>query len=160
MPSSRPTTPKVIISQQNPFARAISSFLSELRLNEDVKSPFYKEVLAATSVLLVEGGSPQQIQQFSDSLSAFVLALESRQKSKSKTLWIAGKLRPLVEGLSQYTAALDAAVQVGPAAAFVIYGGARLVLQVSMPYVYQSSSMLIRGSWRNHSTNPSIPSLT
>ncbi|KAH0563097.1 hypothetical protein GP486_002339 [Trichoglossum hirsutum] len=138
MDSSRPTTSEVVINQQNPFARAISSFLSELQRDEDIKSPFYKEVLAGTSILLVEGGSSQQIQRFADSLSAFVLALESQQKSKSKTRWVAGKLRPLLEGLSQYTTALDTVIQAGPAAAIVIYGGARLVLQAGTPQLAQS----------------------
>jgi hypothetical protein len=126
-------TPEIVINQRNPFARAINLFLSELRQNEDVNSPFYKEVLAGTSVLLVEGSSSQQLQRFADSLSAFVLSLESRQKNKSKTRWIAGKLRPLLEGLSQYTNALDTAIQAGPVAAIVIYGGAKLILQASIP---------------------------
>lgn len=123
--------PVAVRQQQSPLARAIDSFLSDVKRNEDTKSQFYKEVLAQLSSLLLQSSSPEQTKRCADGLSAFVVQLEQKQKRESKTIRVADRLRPLVDGLSVYTTALDIVVQAGPAAAIVLYGGARLVLQVT-----------------------------
>ena len=123
------TSTKPEISTQAPLTRAIVSFLSDLKQNEDVKSPFYKEILYQISSLLLQDSSPEQTRRCADGLSTFIADLD-RQKRASKTMRFAEKLRPLIAGLSQYTSAMDVVIQAGPAPALVIYGGARLVLQV------------------------------
>ncbi len=116
--------------QQSTFARAIASFLSDIRRKEDIKSPFYKEVLHQLSALALHDGAAQQSQTCAQELSAFIASLERVKTRESKTVRIAEKLRPFVTGLSQYTKTLDIVIQAAPAAALVLYGGARLVLQV------------------------------
>ena len=117
------------INTQAPFTRAIDSFLSDLKRDEDVKSPFYKETFFQLGNLLLHDSSREQSQRCAASLSTFIADLD-RQRRGSKTMRIAEKLRPLVAGLAQYTSAMDVMVQAGPAPALVIYGGARLVLMV------------------------------
>lgn len=117
--------------QQNPFARAIDSFLSDVRRNEDFKSPFFKEVLSQLSTLALHDGSTTQSQKCANDLAAFIEDMEFRKRRDSKTLRIAQRLSPLVSALSQYTATIDIVIQAAPTAAVVLYCGARLVLQVS-----------------------------
>lgn len=117
--------------QQNPFARALDSFLSEVRRSEDLKSPFFKEVLSQLSTLALHDGSTKQSRKCADDLTAFIEDMELRKRHGSKTLRIAEKLSPLVSALSQFTATLDVVIQAAPTAAVVLYCGARLVLQVS-----------------------------
>ena len=78
---------------------------------------------------MLQDSSPEQSQRCADGLSTFIAELD-RQMRTSKIMRIAEKLRPLEKGLSQYTSAMDVIIQAGPAPALVIYGGARLVLQV------------------------------
>jgi hypothetical protein len=118
-------------TQRTPFARAIETFLSKVKSEEDVKSRFYREVLLEASQLWDQGFTPDQRRKSADNLSNHVAALQKNQKSQSRTLWVADKLKPLVSGLNQYTSALDVMVQAFPAAVMILYGGAKLVLQVS-----------------------------
>lgn len=118
----------------NPFALAIASFISDIRRNEDTRSPFYKEVLAQINNDSA-GKDPDAISKAcADQLAAFVRDLERKQKRDSKTLWIAEKLRPLVSGLTQYTNICDIMIQAAPSAVMVLYGGARLVLQLAQSF--------------------------
>ncbi|KAF2003040.1 hypothetical protein P154DRAFT_520394 [Amniculicola lignicola CBS 123094] len=112
----------------NPFAVALESFISDLKRAEDIRSPFYKEVLAQISSKAPNKTLADQNTENAEKFQRFVEELGQRQKRNSKTLWISEKLRPLVSGLSQYTAACDVMIQAAPDAASLIYGGARIVL--------------------------------
>jgi hypothetical protein len=134
-PNEHSKSTTAMTNQQNSLARAIEIFLSDISRKEDVKSPFYKEVLSQLSSLLLQDSSPQQSRRCADELSAFIEELERRHRRESMTMRIAEKLRPLVTGLSQYTSAFDVAIQGSPAPGTVLYGGARLILQVSAPVI-------------------------
>lgn len=116
--------------QPNAFARAIDSYLSEVRCNEDVKSPFYRQVLCEISKIAHYDDSAQRSQQAAEDLSAFIQDMDCSKRRESKTLRLGEKLRPLVIGLSQFTSVADLLIQASPAAVMVLYSGARLVLQV------------------------------
>ncbi|KAF7509052.1 hypothetical protein GJ744_008447 [Endocarpon pusillum] len=113
----------------NPFALAIESFILDIKRDEDTRSPFYKEVLTQIS-----NGSAVQSKRSEDSLAAFILDLERKQRRDSKTLWIAEKLQPLMSGLTQYMNVFDLTIQAAPCAAVVLYGGARLILQLGQNF--------------------------
>jgi hypothetical protein len=118
------------VRKPNAFARAIDSFLSDIKRNEDIKSPFYKEVLCELSRIALQDDSAQQNEDAAQALSTFIQEMDRRKRRDSKTLRFGEKLRPLVTGLSQFTTVTDIAIQAGPKAAVVLYSGARLVLQV------------------------------
>jgi len=124
----------------NAFARAIDSFLSDIKRNEDVKSPFYKEVLSELGKIALQDDSAQQNQRAAQNLSVFIQEMDSRKRRDSKVMRFGEKLRPLVTGLAQFTTAADIAIQAGPSAAVVLYSGARLLLQVYCIPVQMSSS--------------------
>jgi hypothetical protein len=65
-----------------------------------------------------------------DGLSCFVKELELHHRKKSFTRKVFKSLQPLVNGLLQYTNAMDTMIQADPTAGALIYGGAKLVLQV------------------------------
>jgi hypothetical protein len=134
-PNEHPKSATAKTNKPNPLVRTIESFLSDISRKEDAKSPFYKEVLFQLSNLLLQDNSAQHSRRCTDGLSAFIEQLERRQRRESKTMRISEKLRPLVTGLSQYTSAFDVAIQGSPAPGAVLYGGARLVLQVSAPII-------------------------
>ena len=91
-----------VVRKPNAFARAIDSFLSDLKRNEDVKSPFYKEVLCELSRIALQDDSAQQNQHAAQALSAFIQEMDCRKRRESKTLRFGDKLRPLVTGLSHF----------------------------------------------------------
>jgi hypothetical protein len=122
------------VANSNPFALAIASFISDIKRNEDIRSPFYREVLGQINNRLLEKGSAAESKQCADHLDVFIRDLERKLKRDSKTLWITDKLRPLVSGLAQYTSACDIMIQATPCAAVVLYGGARLVLQLGQNF--------------------------
>lgn len=118
----------------NPFALAIVSFLSDIKQNEDIRSPFYREVLAQINSDSLEKDPAIQSQICADQLVAFIGDLERKQKTESKTLWITDKLRPFVSGLAQYTTICDSMIQAAPSAVVVVYAGARLILQLAQNF--------------------------
>lgn len=65
-----------------------------------------------------------------DSLSRFVKNIETQHRKRSFTRRVFKSLQPLVDGLLQYTNAVDVMIQADPTAGALIYGGAKLVLQV------------------------------
>lgn len=126
-----------------PLSRAIDSFLSDLKRNEDAKSRFYREVLTQYSTALVSHTTEHDItRQCAHNLETFIHDLEQQQRAKSKTLRIANKLAPLITGLWQYTKAFDVVIQAAPAAATVLYGGARLLLQLAYDFNNSFSTVL------------------
>ncbi|KAL9623849.1 MAG: hypothetical protein Q9160_001841 [Pyrenula sp. 1 TL-2023] len=121
-------------SSTNPFALAISSFISDLKRSEDAKTPFYKEVLTQINNTPPGLDLTSERNQCADRLATFVHDLERRQKRDSKTRWVTEKLRPLMSGLDQYTRICDLAIQAAPSAAMLLYSGARLVLQLGQSF--------------------------
>ncbi|KAI9657236.1 MAG: hypothetical protein M1831_004425 [Alyxoria varia] len=113
------------------MAGAIDEFLDEMKLTEDVKSVFYREVLNQASFALVNGSSTSQSHQMATDLSDYVSSLGREQKKASKSRWISEMLKPLLDGLSQYISTADVAIQAGPAGAVAVYAGARLLLQLA-----------------------------
>jgi hypothetical protein len=114
-----------------PFCKAIEEFISEVKSQEDTQTPFYREVLAR-----INDGNPKQemstyINECSDGFNEFVKSLEEKHISKSKTMFVMNKLKPLMIGLKQFTDTCDAMIQAAPAAAQLVFGGAKLVIQLS-----------------------------
>jgi len=64
-------------------------------------------------------------------LSKYIAELEVQHRKKSGVRRALEFAQPLVEGLMQYTSAIDIMIQADPTASSLIYGGAKLVLQVS-----------------------------
>jgi hypothetical protein len=73
---------------------------------------------------------PDQSISSADDLSRFVKELELHHRKKSFTRKVFKSLEPLVNGLLQYTNAIDTMIQADPTVGALIYGGAKLVLQV------------------------------
>jgi hypothetical protein len=121
-------------SVPNSFALAIASFISDIGRNENIRSPFYNEVLAQINNGALENASAAQSKKCADHLETFIRNLERKQKHNSKTLWITDKLRPLVSGLDQYANVCDVMIQAPPSAAVVLYGGAKLVLRLAQDF--------------------------
>ena len=117
-----------------PFALAIATFISDIKHKEDTRSPFYKEVLAQINNGALENASAAQSEACADHLDAFIKDLQYKQKRNSRTLRIADRLSPLVSGLSQYTQAFDTMIQAAPSAVMLLYGGAKLVLQLAQDF--------------------------
>ena len=63
-------------------------------------------------------------------LSRYITELEAQHRKKSGVRRAFVSAQPLVEGLMQYTAAVDVMIQADPTVSALIYGGAKLVLQV------------------------------
>jgi hypothetical protein len=113
--------------QQKCFTRAVQSFIEDTKKHADVKSPFYREVLSQLSNIYAGNLTAEDC---ANGLSTFINDLEAAQRSGSRTMQVSERLRPFIDGAAQYTAAFDIMIQAGPAAAVILYGGARLVLQV------------------------------
>ena len=114
----------------NPFAEAILSFVDEVKENEDRKSLFYKQVVQAACNLCIHDGSADQTLVSATQLSKYITDLEVQHKEKSGIRKVFAWAQPFVEGLNQYTAAIDVMIQADPTVSALIYGGAKLVLQV------------------------------
>ena len=117
--------------RSNPFAQAVEEVISEIKNQND---PFFKEIMKQFGASLLKD-DPQWSLHCAEGLANSVKSLEQKQRSESKTLGLTGRLQPFLSGLSMYTKAFDVAIQAGPAPAAVIYGGARLILQASMPTI-------------------------
>lgn len=108
-------------------ASPFDTVIAELECAEDRNGPFY-QLLVEARRLQNEDGSP--FGSHAEALSSCIKKLESSQQKKSKTRRLVSTLQPFVDGLLQYTNAVDTVVQAGPAPAALLYGGAKLVLQV------------------------------
>lgn len=115
--------------RNNAFGQAIEEFLSEVERKGDTKNLFYLEVLSQLEKSSINNDTNWSL-QCAEGLKAFVEEIAHKQKHESKTFGILQRLKPLFSGLSLYTRACDVAIQAGGAPACVIYGGARLVLDV------------------------------
>lgn len=116
----------------DPFAIAIAEFIADVKRKEDVRSKFYKEVLSQVSQNPLQDGG--QSQMFAEHLRNFVQELESTQRRTSNTRWVSEKLQPLLSGLDQYTKACDVMAQAGGSMGVLVYGGARVVLQLALGF--------------------------
>ncbi len=117
-------------SSSNPFAEAILSFIDELRDNEDHKSIFYKQVVQVACQLHMNDGDFDQSLLSATGLEEYISNLEIQHRKKSGIRKTFAFAQPLVEGLMQYTSAIDTMVQADPTVSALIFGGAKLVLQV------------------------------
>jgi hypothetical protein len=117
----------------NPFAEAILSFIDEIRDNEDRKSIFYKQVVQAACQLYINDDSTSQSLISATNLSSYITELEAQHRKKSGVRKVFASAQPLVEGLMQYINAVDTMIQADPTFSALIYGGAKLVLQVNYP---------------------------
>ncbi|KAF2264298.1 hypothetical protein CC78DRAFT_533359 [Lojkania enalia] len=115
----------------NAFTVALERFISNIEHEEDKKSQFYKEVLVHLHDKTIGKTLAEESNRSAAQLQMFIQQLESKQRQSSKTLKVTDRLRPLVSGLSQYTASCDVIVQAAPSAAVLLYGGARVVLQLA-----------------------------
>ncbi|ORY04110.1 hypothetical protein BCR34DRAFT_604961 [Clohesyomyces aquaticus] len=115
---------------RNAFARALETYISDIKRDEDPSSPFYTEVL---SILSTTQSPPMasQVKRSEEQLIQLIQDLDSRQRRSSKIRRISDKLHPFVTGLSRYTNCCDVLIQAAPSAAVLLYGGARIVLQLA-----------------------------
>lgn len=65
-------------------------------------------------------------------LSNYITDLEVQHRKKSGVRKVFAFAQPLIEGLMQYTSAVDTMIQADPTFSALIYGGAKLVLQVGL----------------------------
>ena len=122
------------MAKPNPFAQAIEQFIEELKENEDPRSPFYQEILLAAAKLRYHDTAHEQSSASARALQSYIENLDLEQTRRGKTRWLGKKLQPLVDGLMQFTSALDTMIQAGPAPAMLIYGGAKLVLRLAQGF--------------------------
>jgi hypothetical protein len=120
-----------LLHSPNPFAEAILSFIDELKENEDRKSLFYKEVVEVACRFYMTDGEIDESLASAVQLSKYIDELEGQHRKKSGVRRALKFAQPLVEGLMQYTTAIDVMIQADPTVSALIYGGAKLVLQVS-----------------------------
>ncbi|KAH6717311.1 hypothetical protein BKA61DRAFT_321465 [Leptodontidium sp. MPI-SDFR-AT-0119] len=118
----------------NPFAEAILSFIGELQDNEDRKSIFYKEVINVACRLYLTDDPAQQSLLSAETLSTYITELEVQHRKKNGIRRVFASAQPLVEGLLQYTSAVDVMIQADPTVSALLYGGAKLVLQLANGY--------------------------
>lgn len=112
---------------QNPYAAALFQFIQDVKDDKDKKSRFYKEVVVEACNIRPSGTNGDARL----ALSQFVTDLEVQHQKKSSTRKALTSLQPLVTGLYQFTSALDVMIQADPTGAgSLIYGGAKLILQV------------------------------
>ncbi|KAF1989338.1 hypothetical protein K402DRAFT_401992 [Aulographum hederae CBS 113979] len=119
---------------KTPFAQAIDSFLSDIKREEDTKSPFYREVLTQASSLWMKDGSAEASNICAEELREYVKEIDAKGRKRSKTVRAMDAMRPFFASLSQFTTAFDVLVQAGPSPLVIIYGGARLLLQLSQAF--------------------------
>ena len=113
------------------FAQAIRGFIESLKENEDPRSPFYHQVLQQAATLLQSNECHKQSVLSAGHLQNYIESLDAEQMKRGKTRWIGRKLQPLVSGLTQFTGAFDVMIQAGPAPAMLVYGSAKLVIQLA-----------------------------
>ncbi len=65
-------------------------------------------------------------------LSTYITDLELHHRKKNGIRRVFSSAQPLVDGLLQYTSAIDVMIQADPTVSALIYGGAKLVLQVGV----------------------------
>src|SRR5256714_7984687 len=122
------------MAKPNPFAQAIELFIEHLKETEDPRSPFYQEVLLAAAKLRYHDTAHEQSSASARALQSYIENLDVEQTRRGKMRWLGRKLQPLVDGLMQFTGALDSMIQAGPAPAMLIYGGAKLVLGLAQGF--------------------------
>ena len=120
-------------SENKPFVQALEEFLFEVKRKEDTRTPFYQKVLSQLESSSLED-DPKWRVRCAEDLEAFVEDLEHKRRHGSKTFSILQRLKPLFSGLSLYTKSCDVAIQAGGAPACVLYGGARLVLDLAQNF--------------------------
>jgi hypothetical protein len=98
--------------------------------SEDKKSIFYKQVIQVACQLYIDDKSGDQSLISAMNLSNYITQLETQHRKKSGIRRAFASAQPLVEGLMQYTNAVDTIIQADPTFSALIYGGAKLVLQV------------------------------
>ncbi len=126
-----PSLLKVRTLLKDPFAAAIYEFIEEVKNTEDKTSSFFQKILREEASIHSGGQQSKQVDLSSKSLTIFIHTLDQDQRKGSVTRKISSRLEPLVDGLNQYTRALDVAIQGAATLGAPIYSGARLVLQVS-----------------------------
>jgi hypothetical protein len=97
---------------------------------EDRKSIFYKQVILVACQIEKDVSEEQSLISATN-LSNYITKLETQHRKKSGVRRVFASAQPLVEGLMQYTSAVDTMIQADPTFSALIYGGAKLVLQVS-----------------------------
>jgi hypothetical protein len=134
------------MAKPNPFAQAIERFIEHLKETEDPRSPFYQEILVAVSNLRYHDGTYKQSAACARALQSYIENLDVEQTRRGKTRWLGRKLQPLVDGLMQFTHALDTMIQAGPAPVMLIYGSAKLVLRLAQGFA-EYFDMMVEAMW-------------
>lgn len=124
------TRPTMETPRRNAFARALETFAADIRGNENPRNAFDVQILSMLDTM--DCGDPlQQSRQSEEQLHQFIRDLDSRQRRTSMVRKASERLQPLVIGLSQFVTCCDVMIQAGQSPAVLIYGGARIVLQLA-----------------------------
>ena len=127
------------------------SFVEEVKDNEDKKGLFYKEVVKVAAHIQDDEKPSDQSLASAVQLSKYISDLEAQHRKKSGIRRVFASAQPLVEGLMQFTSAVDVMIQADPTFSALLYGGAKLVLQVCAPSCkirvleFSNSSQLANG---------------
>jgi len=123
--TTSPSLLKVRTLLKDPFAAAIYEFIEEVKNTEDKTSSFFQQMLPEEASIHSGDQQSKQVDLFSKSLAIFIQTLDQDQRRGSVTRRVSSRLEPLVDGLNQYTRALDVAIQGAATLGAPIYSGAR-----------------------------------
>ncbi|KAL5371288.1 hypothetical protein DPSP01_014370 [Paraphaeosphaeria sporulosa] len=115
----------------NIFAQALNEYVASIKSNEDVRSPFYKEVLGQLSSRSQNGSAQNDTSLCAERLANYFRELDAKQRKSSYIRRVSDRLQPLLSGLSQFIQSFDVMIQAGPGLAALLYGGARIVLTLA-----------------------------
>lgn len=127
------------------FTTALEECISEFKNEKDRKGAFFKyyiELLAQLKSASPATDSTEQSRMYGERFQAYIQELDSKQKHESRTRRISDRLYPFVSGISRYTQACDVMVQAGPGGAQLIWGGARIVLQITQSVGYCTEQVI------------------
>jgi hypothetical protein len=129
---------------KNPFCEIIVRFADELEQTPDntlkklfkrstaERNPFEQQIIRhAARILNAENYNDDTPLDSAESLRE---SIQKMEKDHSNTSWsrkVSAKLQPLVNGMSLYIGIVDTLVQYNPAPGALVWGGAKLLLQVS-----------------------------
>ncbi|KAJ4383386.1 hypothetical protein N0V86_001433 [Didymella sp. IMI 355093] len=118
------------------FEIALEECIEEFRSEKDRKGAFfqyYMELLSQlrTSPMDSITASAQESRVYGEKFRRYIHDLDLKQKNENRARKISDRLYPFVTGVSRYLQACDVMVQAGPSGAQLLWGGARIVLQIA-----------------------------
>ena len=131
-------------SLKSPFCDVIVRFAEELEQPPDntlkklfkrstaERNPFEKQIIRhATRIFNAESFNDETPLDTVESLRELIQKMEKDHSNTSWSRKVSAKLQPLVDGMTLYIGIVDTLVQYNPAPGALVWGGAKLFLQVS-----------------------------